>query len=497
MRPDPTELQVPRVSREGYEFRISDVSWKLSRDVSVSTSWTGSCLGSELQQGFVRALAHYAVNFAPGTVASLNSGFKKFIRFLPETRRPISAVRAVDLISYRAHLGKAREGDLGHLAAYLKTWCDLQFAGMEDGVFLLLDGWRLKGQPKGVAVQTMCPLTGPLTEIEHRAVCQQLVDSFGLGEIGLEDFVLTDLFIASGRRPVQLGDLKLKDVLTRESDDQGLELVLNIPRRKQGRSWRSEFKPLFLLSEKGVGVMKLVQQNRLRLRKRWPDLSPAAIEELPLFPSWRKLSCMARSDESQIELQMRSEAFHLATQTLSERLERVVARLNVRSERTGEMLRVFPLRLRRNVATRAARQGFGSIVIAELLDHSDDQNARVYTENVPEHVDAINAAVARQLAPLAQAFCGMLVDHESDALRGADISSRIRTDSGEAVGSCGQFGFCGAHAPIACYTCRAFQPWLDAPHEALLESLIEERAHVAQVTRDDSMAAIKIGRAHV
>ena len=49
--------------------------------------------------------------------------------------------------------------------------------------------------------------------------------------------------------------------------------------------------------------------------------------------------------------------------------------------------------------------------------HTDTQNARVYTENVPEHVDAINEAVARQLAPLAQAFAGVVIKKASDALK--------------------------------------------------------------------------------
>jgi hypothetical protein len=187
---------------------------------------------------------------------------------------------------------------------------------------------------------------------------------------------------------------------------------------------------------------------------------------------------------------MAAETFHLPTATLSDRVRDTVEALNVISERTGERLRIFPLRLRRNVATRAARQGFGTLVIAELLDHSDDQNAHIYTANVPEHVDAINAAVAMQLAPIAQAFAGTLVTTEAEAIRGNDPSSRVRCDSGSAVGTCGSYSFCHACAPIACYTCRSFQPWLDAPHQELLDALIHERQRVLMVTHDESIARI-------
>lgn len=43
------------------------------------------------------------------------------------------------------------------------------------------------------------------------------------------------------------------------------------------------------------------------------------------------------------------------------------------------------------------------------------------------------------------------------------------------LASCGSHGYCGLLKPIACYTCANFEPWLDGPHEAVLEFLIGER----------------------
>ena len=54
-------------------------------------------------------------------------------------------------------------------------------------------------------------------------------------------------------------------------------------------------------------------------------------------------------------------------------------------------------------------------------------------------------------------------------------SRRVLADSGGNVGTCGGPRSCTRLAPLACYTCSAFRPWLDAPHEELLESLLEER----------------------
>lgn len=131
---------------------------------------------------------------------------------------------------------------------------------------------------------------------------------------------------------------------------------------------------------------------------------------------------------------------------------------------------------------RAANNAFntlrhGVLVIAELLDHSDTQHAGVYVATRPEIVQRIDKAVALELAPLAQAFKGTLIPSESAATRATDTSSRIRDlrVSAEPLASCGQHSYCSPNSPLACYTCSSFEPWLDGPHEQLLEVLLAKR----------------------
>lgn len=149
------------------------------------------------------------------------------------------------------------------------------------------------------------------------------------------------------------------------------------------------------------------------------------------------------------------------------------------SERTGKPIHITPTRFRRTIGTRAAIEGHGELVIAELLDHDDTQNVGVYVQATPEIVERIDQAIALQMAPLAQAFAGVLISTEVDAERGSDPTSRIVspqcTKGFTPVGNCGKHGFCGFMAPIACYTCRNFQAWLDGPHEAVLNHLVAER----------------------
>jgi hypothetical protein len=164
--------------------------------------------------------------------------------------------------------------------------------------------------------------------------------------------------------------------------------------------------------------------------------------------------------------------------------------LSVRSERTGKPLHVGALRFRRTIGTRAAEEGHGPLVIARLLDHTDTQNVGVYTASSPRIIERIDKAIAMQMAPLAQAFAGVVADGNDGDRDPARRIVDLRIDrSGQAMGECGKHGFCGFNAPIACYTCRNFEAWIDGPHEAVLEHLIARREQLAQ-TSDLRMASV-------
>lgn len=478
-------------SRDGYLFEPTASHWKLSRDRTISLQWVSAALSSALAQSLRKVLTHYAISYSASHPANLSDRMRAFTQWRYARKGMTDQITSSDLISYRSTLDAQHEFYLGVLSGLFKTWIGLGLPGVDADVPSLFEGWRLKGNVKGLAVQTKCPDKGALSDLEYEALQVRLLEGFERDEVDLADYVLATLFCATGRRPAQLADLKGGDLIEARSSDGLREFVLNVPRRKvQGGGWRAEFKAVALIPEIGMAVRGLIIQNEAGLRTLRSDVSCEVLKRLPLFPAWRVIREAVSVSDDSLSRTLTMDASHEASAALSLRLQRLVAMLSVNSERTGGPIRVFPTRLRRTLATRAAREGYGPLIIAELLDHTDDQNARVYTENVPEHVDAINKAMARQLAPLAQAFAGMLVRSERDALRGDDPRSRVRTDSGSAAGTCGHFGFCGALAPIACYTCRHFQPWIDGPHEDVLHGLLVERDRIRQLTQDKAIAAI-------
>lgn len=370
------------------------------------------------------------------------------------------------VVSYAAIPETQKKGYLSHLAGLLKNWNSLGYPGVSDDAVKFMTSIRKKGVAKGEAVRTMDPMKGPMTRMEIEALLDALSDSFGNGEITVQQYLFTWLTIAFGMRPIQFAAMKVCDLIVNVSPGGERIYFLEIPRGKQQGvdGPRSLRKKRALIPEVGRLIELHVQKVKAELVAQLPDTNQA-----PMFVDLggRKLQGSEGYE------------FHFSSSNLATAITNVLRRLHVRSERTGEDLHIMPTRFRRTIGTRAAEEGHGVLVIAELLDHSDTQNAAVYVEATPAIIERIDRAVAVKLAPLVQAFKGKLIGNEAEATRGSDPTSRIidlRIDqSGASMGSCGQHSHCGFGAPIACYRCQCFEPWLDGPHEAVLDYLIRKR----------------------
>jgi hypothetical protein len=352
----------------------------------------------------------------------------------------------------------------------------MRVPGIGDDAAKYLRSIRLKGNLKGVAILTMDPEQGRFTDIEYEAIRLALRTAYSSDFIHLDEYVLALLFMSLGPRPIQYAAMKVCDVVTADATGAATYIV-SIPRaKKRERDSRSSFKKRTLIPEIG----ELVKEHAAQVRSRFAGVL-SDVGQAPLFPVKRQAEDAPRGFE-----------FHHTSNSLARWFQSTMAKLHVHSERTGSQMNITATRFRRTLGSRAADEGHGELVVAELLDHTDTQNVGVYVEATPGMMERIDRAVALKLAPLAQAFAGIIITDESQARRAGDQTSRIRDprfDSAKPVGNCGQFGFCGLLAPIACYTCRSFEPWLDGPHERVLDFLVAERDRLLLQT-DKRVASI-------
>lgn len=463
------------LSKDGYEVSVGSDHWRLNKDQSMIFDlplW----VPSEVVSSFRQVLAFYGQTlsaiYTTATYGRLKRYFEHseaFVLFSPES-----------FISYRDVLGKTLEYQLSPIRAFVRTWIGLGYSGIPSETLAMLETWRIKGNEKGYAVQSMCPDEGPFTDIEMGGVVSGVVECYASGKLKLLDTCYAMTLAMTGRRPIQLVSLKIKDLMF-----VGGKYFINFPRAKQKHGeWRESFKKfeivedLWVLLQSQARTVRAFFENRLG----W-ELEEDQVAELPLFHSFHRYD-----GSKNINSQLAGDYLHARVLEVNEKMKEVRDIINVISERTGGITHLNAYRFRYTLGTNLAREGRGEYIIAEALDHADIQNAGVYVKNIPEIVERINKALALQLAPIAQAFQGVIVRHEGEARRGQDRSSRVCSAGGN-VGTCGSYGFCGALAPIACYTCSHFQPWLDGPHEMVLDDLIRDRDNVRDATGDLKIAS--------
>ena len=474
----------PLRTKSGYEFNPEDDCWQLDKNSRVIVGAVCDLLKKDAADGYVMTLTYYAQNFSSGHVVSCHW---RFLHFLRATNA--SEVSETNLINYRASLSSKNEWYLGTIRGLLKRWHSSGHAGVSDEVIELLNGWTIKGNEKGDTIKRLDPEKGPLSDIELLAFNEGAVSAFESGDISLSDMAMGLAISNTGRRPIQITHLRLKDILKGKNKRGEDAYYLNIPRAKQRTSGFRERFNQFAITEELWAILTAQAEHVVQSVESSVgfELQVQDRHELPLFPDMDALQGIASPAEMKVAL--KNDQLHSESSAVSDVCKNIVSSVDLHSERTGKPLNISSNRFRYTTGTRAAREGFGEMVIAGLLDHSDNQNAGVYIENIPEHVEKLDEAVGQQMSRYAQAFAGVLVDREKDANRGDDLSSRIKA-RGEGIGTCGNYGFCGASVPVPCYTCVHFQPWLDGPHEKVYKELLSERQRLQEVTGDNLIAAV-------
>jgi hypothetical protein len=149
------------------------------------------------------------------------------------------------------------------------------------------------------------------------------------------------------------------------------------------------------------------------------------------------------------------------------------------SPRTHRPLVMNARRFRFSIATHMAEEGASLFHIAEVLDHSDTQNVRVYIETASSIADPVAKATDQVLGPLVQRFQGRIIDSVgklADQLIPA-IAPYLgvgKIDAG-GIGVCGRDvrkdGLCRLLPPLSCYLCPSFAALRDGPHLEMLHSI--------------------------
>jgi len=459
----------------GYKFDRLDDLWELDGSIKMNLAVMRN-VSSDTKQGLRDALCRYAEELAAATT---DLAFRYFNMYCDHNGA--REVTVADLSNWRASLDRENEYKLGALKSFLIAWNEWGFPGVKSDVVKYLDELSLRGNVKGKAVKRACPYSGPLTQIELGALLEWASNAFAEDVLDLTQYAYFLTLVFTGRRAVQIRSLRSGDLSFRE-DANGHDYIIRFPRAKQQHSgFRKDFNPLSVTEDP-----YLVLDNQAKASQEYVErtlgkkLPPAIRKKIPVFLAKDRVDSLKDIQDLEKRLVETPDFLHMTNLQAADVLHHVSVTNMARSERTGEFINFTSRRFRYTKGTNLARRGITGVALAHALDHTDTQNIDVYTANTEEMAAQIDLIMAPFLAPLAQAFAGVLIDTERDALRATDPHSRVKNSSSNAVGNCGTHAFC-ASGYRACYTCGNFQPWRDAPHEDVLQEIQEERGRQAEL----------------
>ena len=198
-------------------------------------------------------LLWYAENMSQSHLMNLYGRFEHFLKTVTANRNePLKEITSLELINFRATLGKRDSWYLGSLSGLLKKWHELGYPGVTDDAIALLNQLRILGNIKGEAVLTMDPENGPFTDIEVQAIHAALDKAMSDREISRENYLLVYLYMLLGQRTIQYAALKVCDITVTRSKDGTPVYTLRIPRAKQRNQLsRTEFKDRVLIPKIG------------------------------------------------------------------------------------------------------------------------------------------------------------------------------------------------------------------------------------------------------
>ncbi|MFT4803098.1 MAG: integrase [Psychroserpens sp.] len=482
----PTGKVTKNVSFHGYEFDIEDEMWVLNKERTINTSFIRS-FSPSIQNNIRSTLSYFAEHKSAAHTANIHREIKAYLSTGETT------ITEYGLLTFKSGLAKKGEYRVAVLRVFLKMMNILEFGALNDACLELLNGWRLSGNTKGTAVLSLDPEDGPFSDIEYEAILAGLDNAYAEDKINDEDYSIVQLFAATGRRPIQLVSLKIGDLRIDTKILGTPTYILNIPKAKiKGGSFRAAFTDFAITEHIGQVLNKHIKQAVIKMVGIiGRSLSEDEKNLLPLFPDYKELSILKGLPQQDVTDWLKIDRFHLIPKNIVSELKVIIDILKITSERTKALLKTTGYRFRYTLGTRAARENAGILTIATLLDHADTQNAGVYVQNHPDHATTISTIMNAPLLKYANAFQGRLVKDEPEAQEKLTGAGRIHTEGEQDnIGSCGTNAFCRDHAPVACYLCKKFMPWQDAPHHLVLRYLVEERDRIVRETGDLVIAAI-------
>lgn len=338
-----------------------------------------------------------------------------------------------------------------------------------------LEIMSIPGNPKGEAVRMEDLDSGPLNHsLELPLLIQALKKDQSQEFEHLQEKAAVALSIAYGRNPANLTYLRHSDLinLTPESDDP--VSILRIPRiKKKLLNPRDDYIEEFLDPAFAEYIHDLIKANN--------EANTVLCHEGKKLPNPQPIFLNKKGNEAAIFSGDYENAYNFSSSMITSLIKGFVRRHNLISPITKELMHVTARRLRYTLATGLAAEGISRAALARILDHTDTQHVHVYFELAGKIVIQLDKAISKGFSQYLSYFSGHIINSSEEATNGDNPEKylifkgdKIESEV-EDIGICGATAICHLDPPFSCYLCPKFQPYRQADHEYVLESLLNSR----------------------
>lgn len=395
-----------RFSVAGYEFDLRKNIWNLKRGVIINLSYVYDFLDKTYHEGFIHTLSYFAQIQKPESVRTMFDKIKTILRGYN-----IKTFSEHELICAYSDLQMADYRGFIVLKSFLIKWKELGYYGIEDNAYEYLKVITIPTNSLGDVVKRRDPNLGPFNDQEIKMIVDGLETGIKQGVINDHCYIFTRLLLLSGRRPIQIMSLKHRDVIKNERG-----CFLRIPRAKQKNNiFRGAFREIEITEDIWKYLMKVITHNINKVKEIISeDLNEKFFDDLPIFLSITQLCKVA--DEIDFSEYLKCDFLHINTGQARFWLKDFAKKFKMYSPRTGELLKIHPVRFRYTFGTLLARSGGSLSTIAFAMDHSSDTSAGYYIKNLSDNVNVIDKAVERYLKDISDVFLGKR-EYQGDLLQ--------------------------------------------------------------------------------
>ncbi|MDK7673284.1 tyrosine-type recombinase/integrase [Escherichia coli] len=370
-------------------FSLNDSVWFLSKDIKLNFSYFERNINANLLTSIKDTLAYTAVNFSSAYARKFFFSIKKLVVF---------------------NQGKLDKFDYGLLNRFYNAYYKISYTHVESLKYFLIKHyelnnefldqemldfifkWKVTKPNKTTAYIERKESLRPLSEYELKNLIGCMTKEYNDGNMTMNDYLLVMLMIYSGRRPMQIAQLKRKDLYVKENGN-----YLNIPRLKQGDSFRTDFSELRIGDNLFNSLSELKSVVKVFVQSEVGDiLSEEELNNLPLF-----IDPYFFNSNYKLDKLYENNFFnlHMSSKRITSRVQAVCQRVSKDKNK-----KINSRQLRVTLATRLALKGYGLGTIAKALDHNSLKSVLSYAKNNEEFSFRIDQAINDSVSPYIASF---------------------------------------------------------------------------------------------